>query len=211
MNNLLLSPRVGSQQFCISPLFGPWARLHGANGQNAMTLYNCRSRQCHGTSNGENTSSGLRDMHSDPWESPYGSNGHMIMMWHTYRFRQFHKLQTENICPVVSDIYAMAHRQAHIGQMGKCTRRCTTASLDNSIQLRMEKIHPTVSDFHSQTWCCTTTSWDNRGNPSSSFRDWQFHKSSNWENLSNGFRDMCSSLWSSPHWANDYDIAELQV
>ena len=45
-------------------VFGPGARPYGANGQITMTLHNYRSRQFHRTSNGENPSSGYRDMGS---------------------------------------------------------------------------------------------------------------------------------------------------
>ena len=45
-------------------VFGPWASPYGANGQMSMTVHNYRSRQFHRTSNGENPSSGYRDMGS---------------------------------------------------------------------------------------------------------------------------------------------------
>ena len=35
----------------------------------------------------------------------------------------------------------LAHGQAHMGQMGKWPWQCTTTGLDNSTELRMEKIH----------------------------------------------------------------------
>ena len=41
--------------------------------------------------------------------------------------------QTEKIHPVVSDICAKAHEQAHVGQMGKCSRCCTTTGV-NTLQ-----------------------------------------------------------------------------
>ena len=86
-------------------VFGPWASPYGANGQITMTLHNYRSRQVHETSNGVNTSCGVRDMLSaksgpnlcqiwqvfGPWASPYGANGHMTMTVHNYRPRQFHR------------------------------------------------------------------------------------------------------------------------
>ena len=43
-------------------VFGPWASPYGANGQMSMTVHNYRPRQFHRTSNGENPSSGYRDM-----------------------------------------------------------------------------------------------------------------------------------------------------
>ena len=44
--------------------FGPWARPYGANGQMTMAVHYYRPRQFHRTSNGENPSSGYRDMGS---------------------------------------------------------------------------------------------------------------------------------------------------
>ena len=41
----------------------------------------------------------------------------------------------------------LGHGQAHIGQMGKWPWRCTTTGLDNSIELRMEKIHQAVTEI----------------------------------------------------------------
>ena len=45
-------------------VFGPWASPYGTNGQMSMTVHNYRPRQFHRTSNGENPSSGYRDMGS---------------------------------------------------------------------------------------------------------------------------------------------------
>ena len=45
-------------------VFGPWASPYGANGQMTMTGHNYRPRQFHRTLNGENPSSGYRDMGS---------------------------------------------------------------------------------------------------------------------------------------------------
>ena len=45
-------------------VFGPWASPYGANGQITMAVHNYRPRQFHRTSNGENPSSGYRDMGS---------------------------------------------------------------------------------------------------------------------------------------------------
>ena len=45
-------------------VFGPWASLYGGNGQMTMTVHIYRPRQFHRTSNGENPSSGYRDMSS---------------------------------------------------------------------------------------------------------------------------------------------------
>ena len=49
------------------------------------------------------------------------------------------EFQTEEIRPTVSEICALAHRQTHLGQMDKCSWRCTTTSLDNSIELQTKK------------------------------------------------------------------------
>ena len=45
-------------------VFGPWASPYGAKGQMSMTVHNYRLRQFHRTSNGEDPSSGYRDMGS---------------------------------------------------------------------------------------------------------------------------------------------------
>ena len=41
----------------------------------------------------------------------------------------------------------LAHGQAHRGQMGKLPWQCTTTGLDNSIELRMEKIRQAVTEI----------------------------------------------------------------
>ena len=41
----------------------------------------------------------------------------------------------------------LGHGQAHLGQMGKWLWRCTTTGLDNSTELRMEKIHQAVTEI----------------------------------------------------------------
>ena len=43
-------------------VFGLWASPYGANGHMTITVHNHRARQFHRTSNGENPSSGSRDM-----------------------------------------------------------------------------------------------------------------------------------------------------
>ena len=58
------SAKSGSNLWQIWQVFGPWASPYGANGQMSMTVHNYRPRQFHRTSNGENPSSGYRDMGS---------------------------------------------------------------------------------------------------------------------------------------------------
>ena len=58
------SAKSGSNLWQIWHVFGPWASPYGANGQMSMTVHNYRPRQFHRTSNGENPSSGYRDMGS---------------------------------------------------------------------------------------------------------------------------------------------------
>ena len=41
----------------------------------------------------------------------------------------------------------LGHGQAHLGQMGKWPWRCTTTGLDNSTELRIEKIHQAVTEI----------------------------------------------------------------
>ena len=54
---------------------------------------------------------------------------------------------SEKIHTTVSEIKIFAHRHTYRRRMGKWSWYCTTTSLDNSIELRMEKIHPAVSEI----------------------------------------------------------------
>ena len=79
-------------------------KIHG-QGQMTMMLHNYRSRQFHRTSNGINPSSSFRDMGSAKsgpsaawfhkflaiWASPYGTNEQITMTLHNYMSRQVHK------------------------------------------------------------------------------------------------------------------------
>ena len=58
------SAKSGPNLWQIWQVFGPWASPYGANGQMSMTVHSYRPRQFHRTSNGENPSSGYRDMGS---------------------------------------------------------------------------------------------------------------------------------------------------
>ena len=87
-------------------------------GQMTLMLHNYRSRQFHRTSNGINPSSGSKDMGSTK-SGPSAA-------W----FDKF-----------------LAHGQAHMGQMGVWAWQCTTTGLDNSIELRTEKIHQAVTEI----------------------------------------------------------------
>ena len=58
------SAKSGPNLCQIWQVLGPWASPYGANGQMTMTVHNYRPRQFHRTSNGENPSSGYRDMGS---------------------------------------------------------------------------------------------------------------------------------------------------
>ena len=58
------SAKSGPNLWQIWQVFGPWATPYGANGLMTMTVHNYRPRQFHRTSNGENPSSGYRDMGS---------------------------------------------------------------------------------------------------------------------------------------------------
>ena len=47
----------------------------------------------------------------------------------------------------------LAHGQAHMGQMGKWPWQCTPTGLDNSTELRTERIHEVVTEiWGSQVW-----------------------------------------------------------
>ena len=58
------SAKSGPNLCQIWQVFGPWASPYGANGHMTMTVHTYRPRQFHRTSNGENPSSGYRDMGS---------------------------------------------------------------------------------------------------------------------------------------------------
>ena len=58
------SAKSGPNLWQIWQVFGPWASPYGANGHMTMTVHTYRPRQFHRTSNGENPSSGYRDMDS---------------------------------------------------------------------------------------------------------------------------------------------------
>ena len=88
-------------------------------GQMTMMLHSYKSRRFHKTSNGINPSSGFRDMRSSKSLSPSAA-------W----FVKF-----------------LAKGQAHMGQMGKWPWQCTTTGLDNSTEVRMEKIHEVVTEI----------------------------------------------------------------
>ena len=58
------SAKSGPNLWQIWQVFGPWASPYGANGHMTITVHTYRLRQFHRTSNGENPSSGYRDMGS---------------------------------------------------------------------------------------------------------------------------------------------------
>ena len=60
----MCSAKSGPNLWEIWQVFGPWASPYGANGQMTMIVHNFRPRQFHRTLNGENPSSGYRDMGS---------------------------------------------------------------------------------------------------------------------------------------------------
>ena len=58
------SAKSGPNLWQIWQVFGPWTSPYGANGHMTMTVHTYRPRQFHRTLNGENPSSGYRDMGS---------------------------------------------------------------------------------------------------------------------------------------------------
>ena len=86
-----------------------------------MTLHNYRSRQIHETLNGVNPSSRFRDLRSAK------SGPNLCQIWQVF------------------GPWAIGH--AHMGQMGKWPWQCTTTGLDNSTELRMEKIRQAVTEI----------------------------------------------------------------
>ena len=141
-------------------------------GQKTMMLHNYRSRQFHRTSNGINPSSGFRDMGSASygpsaaWFDKFLAHGlaHMgqiTMTVHNYRSRQVHEtlnvvnpssrfrdLRSQSLDPICAKFDKfLAHGQAHMGQMGKWPWQYTTRGLDNSTELRIEKIRQAVTEI----------------------------------------------------------------
>ena len=130
-----------------------------------MILRNYRCKQFYITSNGINPPSGLKIWVPQslaqvlphltsfgPWASAYGANGQITMTVHNHKSRQIHKtfnwansvqwFQRSAFRKVwtrfVSNFTSFfVHGQAHMGQMG----------LDNSTELRMEKIRRAVTDI----------------------------------------------------------------
>ena len=99
------SAKCGLHRYQIWQVIGPWASPYGANGQMTLTLHTYRSWQFHRTLNGENLSTGFRDMGSAKcglhwyqiwqviglWASPPGANGQLAMTLHKFRSRQVHR------------------------------------------------------------------------------------------------------------------------
>ena len=92
-----------------------------------------------------------------PWASPYGENGQITMAVHIYRPRQVHEalngLHSSNgfrdlhsvwtqFVPKLTSFWSMGKPI-----WGKWPYQCTTAGLDNSTELRAEKIHQAVTEI----------------------------------------------------------------
>ena len=139
-------------------------------GQMRMVLHNYRPRQFHRTSNGVNPSSGFKDMGSAK-SGPYaawfdeflanGANGKITMTLHNNRSRQVHEtlngvnpssslrdMQSKMSGPNLCQIWQVFG--AHMGQIGKWPRQCTSTGVDNSKELQMKKIPQAVTE----TWVC---------------------------------------------------------
>ena len=102
--------------------FGPCANPYGANGQITMTLHNYRSRRVHETLNGVNPSSGFRDMRS----AKSGPN-----LWHIWQ---------------VFGPWASPYGANGKNDHGNAQLQYTTG-LDNSTELRTEKIRQAVTEI----------------------------------------------------------------
>ena len=141
-------------------------------------LYNYRSRQFHITSNGINPPSASGDMASTKsgqsavsldkfWamgKANMGQMGKLLWQCTTTNLdpgtRQVHKtLDWLNRSSGFRDLRSakpgtslcqsfLAHGQAHKGQMGKWPCQCTTTGLDNSTELRTEKIRQAVTEIY---------------------------------------------------------------
>ena len=143
-------------------------------GQMTMMLHNYRSRQFHRTSNGTDPSRGFRDMGSKccliwqvfgPWASPYGANGQITMTVHNYRSRQVHEtLNGVNPSNGFRDM-----RSAKSGP--------------NLCQI-WQVFGPWASPYGANGQMTMTVH---------NYRPRQFHRTSNGENPSRGYRDMGSA------------------
>ena len=138
-----------------------------------MTLHNYRSRQFHRTSNGINPSSGSRYMGSTKWPkccliwqvsgqwaSPYGANGQITLTLHNYMSRQVHTtlngvnpsssfrdMRSAKSGPNLWQIWQVFGPLAsRYGANLQRTGQCSTIGLDNSTELRMEKIRQAFTE-----------------------------------------------------------------
>ena len=147
-------------------------------GQMTLMLHNYRSRQFHRTSNGINPSSGSKDMGSQslaqvlpdltscwPMGKPYGANGQITMTVHNYRSRQVHEtLNGVNPSSGFRDMQS-AKSGPNLWQIWKVFGPCAIPYEANG-QMRIA-VH--------------------------NYRPRQFHRTSNGENPSSGYRDMGSA------------------
>ena len=142
--------------------------------QMTMTLHNYRSRQFHRTSNGINPSSGFRYMGSTKWPkccliwqvsgqwaSPYGANGQITLTLHNYMSRQvqttlngvnpsssFRDMRSAKSGPNLWQIWQVFGPLAsRYGANLQRTGQCSTIGLDNSTELRMEKIRQAFTEI----------------------------------------------------------------
>ena len=117
------------------------------------------------------------------------------MTVHNYRSRKVHEI-LNGVHPSIRDIRStksgfrdkrstkfLANGQAHMGQMGKWPWQRTTRGLDNSTELRMEKIRQAVTEIWvPQIWQSpaqppartVTTNWSYNPETLNSGQNWQF-------------------------------------
>ena len=135
-----------------------------------MMLHNYRSRQFHRTSNGINPSSGFRGLRKVwpkcclIWQvfSPYGANGQITITVHNYRSKQVHETLNgvnpscsfRDTCsaksgPNLWQIWQVFGPWASpYGANGQMTMTVHNyVGLDNSTELRMEKIRQAVTEI----------------------------------------------------------------
>ena len=108
------SAKSGPNLWQIWQVFSPWASPYGANGQMSITVHNYRPRQFHRTSNGENPSSGYRDMGSaslaaarptarppGPWRQyPSSPEGWGVKSRRKQKFNSYRLYKCEFISPL---------------------------------------------------------------------------------------------------------------
>ena len=145
------------------------------NGQSQITMmmHNYRSRQFHRNLNDINPSSGFKVWHKcclvwqvfGPWANPYGANGQINMAVHGYRYRQVHG--------TLNGVHSSS-----------CFRDMRSANSGPNLWHVWQVFGPWASPYGANGYITMTVH---------NYRHIQFHRTSNGENPSTGYRDMGSA------------------